>query len=49
MYKNSYLDESGDLGRTKKSTQYFIVTAVCTNDIKSLRHVAKVTQRQKTC
>ncbi len=47
MYKNSYIDESGDIGHTKKSTKYFIVTAICTDDVKSLRHIAKVVQRHK--
>ena len=47
MNKNQYLDESGDTGYTNKSTKYFIVNAINTDDIKALRHIAKKVQRYK--
>lgn len=37
-----YIDESGDTGYTKKSTRYFILTAVIVDDPFVLRRIAKV-------
>ncbi len=39
--KYTYIDESGDTGYTKKSTRYFILTAVIVFDPVILRRVAK--------
>ncbi len=36
-----YIDESGDTGYTKKSTRYFILTAVIVDDPFVLRRIAK--------
>jgi len=36
-----YIDESGDTGYTKKSTRYFILTAVIVDDPYILRRIAK--------
>jgi hypothetical protein len=41
MEKIAYIDESGDTGHTKKSTRYFIVTAVITEDEIVLRRIVK--------
>ncbi len=37
----AYIDESGDTGYTKKSTRYFILTAVVADDPFMLRRIAK--------
>ena len=37
----AYIDESGDTGYTKKSTRYFIVTALIVEDPFVLRRIAK--------
>ncbi len=39
--KYIYIDESGDTGYTKKSTRYFILTAVIVDDPFVLRRIAK--------
>ena len=41
MQKIAYIDESGNTGYTKKSTKYFIITAVIVEDAFMLRRVAK--------
>lgn len=41
--KYIYIDESGDTGYTKKSTRYFILTAVIVDDPFVLRRIAKAT------
>jgi hypothetical protein len=43
MMKNkiAYIDESGDRGYTKKSTRYFMLTAVIVDDVLILRRMAK--------
>ncbi len=43
----AYIDESGDTGYTKKSTRYFILTAVIVDDPFILRRVAKNAYRVK--
>jgi Protein of unknown function (DUF3800) len=45
--KYIYIDESGDTGYTKKSTRYFILTAVMTDDLFVLRRIAKNVHRGK--
>jgi hypothetical protein len=42
-----YIDESGDTGYTKKSTRYFILTAVIVDDPFVLRRIAKSVYRSK--
>lgn len=37
----AYIDESGDTGYTKKSSRYFILTAVIVEDMSILRRIAK--------
>jgi hypothetical protein len=45
--KYIYIDESGDTGYTKKSTKYFILTAVMVDDPFILRRIAKSVHRGK--
>lgn len=47
MYKYVYIDESGDTGYTKKSSRYFIVTAICTDDVQKLRKIVVSIHRYK--
>lgn len=42
-----YIDESGDTGYTKKSTKYFILTAVVVEDLFVLRRIAKNVHKGK--
>lgn len=42
-----YIDESGDTGYTKKSSRYFIVTAIYTNNVQHLRKIVVATHRYK--
>ena len=42
-----YIDESGDTGYTKKSTRYFILTAVIVDDPFVLRRIAKSVHKGK--
>lgn len=42
-----YIDESGDTGYTKKSTRYFILTAVIVEDPFVLRRIAKNVHKGK--
>lgn len=42
-----YIDESGDTGYTKKSTRYFILTAVIVDDSFVLRRTAKNVHKGK--
>ncbi len=42
-----YIDESGDTGYTKKSTRYFILTAVVVDDPFVLRRIAKNVHNSK--
>lgn len=46
-YLYACIDESGDTGYTKKSSRYFIVTAVLTDDIIKLRRIAKDIHKYK--
>jgi hypothetical protein len=41
MKNFAYIDESGDTGYTRKSSRYFIVTAVIVDDMHILRRIAK--------
>lgn len=43
-----FIDESGDTGYTKKSTRYFIITAVITDDDVLLRRIVKNIHRSKS-
>ena len=45
--KYIYIDESGDTGYTKKSTRYFILTAVIVGDPFVLRRIAKNVYKTK--
>ncbi len=45
---HAYIDESGDTGYTKKSTRYFILTAVTVEDALILTRIAKSTYKLKT-
>ncbi len=45
--KYIYIDESGDTGYTKKSTRYFILTALIVDDIFVLRRIAKKVHKSK--
>jgi len=47
MEKIAYIDESGDTGYTKKSTRYFILTAVIVDDAFMLRRIAKNVYKHK--
>lgn len=42
-----FIDESGDTGYSKKSTRYFILTAVIVEDIFTLRRIAKNVHKYK--
>ena len=44
---HAYIDESGDVGYTKKSTRYFILTAVISDDLFMLRRIAKKVYKSK--
>jgi hypothetical protein len=46
--KYIYIDESGDTGYTKKSTRYFILTAVIVNDPFVLKRIVKDMHKFKT-
>lgn len=41
MRRYVYIDESGDTGNTKKSSRYFIVTAIYTDDVVVLRRAVR--------
>lgn len=45
--KYIYIDESGDIGYTKKSTRYFILTAVIVDDCLFLGRIAKSVYKLK--
>jgi hypothetical protein len=45
--KNIYIDESGDTGYTKKSTRYFILTAVIVEDGLILERIVKKIHKTK--
>ena len=48
MNNISYIiDESGDTGYTKKSSRYFIITAIHTTDFNVMRLIAKKIHRNK--
>jgi hypothetical protein len=42
-----YIDESGDTGYTKKSTKYFILTAIIVEDVFTLRRIVKKIHKSK--
>ena len=46
-YRYACIDESGDTGYTSKSSRYFVVTAIFTNDVVKLRRIAKLIHRSK--
>ena len=42
-----YIDESGDIGYTEKSSKYFILTAICVTDEVVLSRIARSVHRSK--
>lgn len=47
QYKYGYIDESGDTGKSKKSSLNFILTAVLVNNENTLPHIARKVFRSK--